>query len=180
MDEEQRMKLLEYLPDFMKQFHDIREIMQAEDKEMDRADAGIQKALDSAFIEDCDEYGIRKYEALLGLVPDPMDSIDQRRARVLSRWTDNLPCTYRFLLKKLDTLCGTGNYTVDKDLENYFIRVGVLQASSGSVGDVEEMLEKLLPMNICYEVHEERPISGGIYIGAVIQQAEIVNIRQVI
>jgi len=178
--DEQRMKLLEYLPDFMKQFRDIREIMQAEDKEMDRLNAGIQKAIGNAFIEDCDEYGIRKYEALLGITSDPMDSMDQRRARVLSRWADNLPCTYWFLLKKLDALCGTGNYAIDRDLENYFIRVGVFRAASGSVKDVEEMLEKLLPMNICYEVHEERPISGAMYAGAVIQQAEIVSIRQVI
>ncbi|MEY8428830.1 putative phage tail protein [Lachnospiraceae bacterium 46-15] len=179
-DAVERGKLIDYLPDFMKQFIEIKEIMQAEDKEMDEIDFNIQRALDNAFIEGCDEYGISKYEALLGITVRQQESLGVRKTRVLSRWNDFQPCTYRRLLKKLDILCGTGNYRVDGSLEDYQLCIGISGKALGVRGELEEMLKKMLPENINYEIFEEHPVTGHICTGAVMQQAEIMDIRQVI
>lgn len=181
MDEAaERGKLLDYLPEFMQQFLEIREIMQAEDREMDTIDKNVQDIIENAFIETCNEYGIQKYEALLGITADSQDGLEWRRSRVLARWNDFKPFTYASLMEKLDELCGPGNYTVRGVPEDYWLSVGVLQNFTGQINEVQSGLEKMLPQNIGYEVFEERPISGHIYVGAIMQQAEIVNIRQVI
>lgn len=176
----ERTKLLDYLPKFMQQFLELQEIMQAEDKEMDIIDDNIQRVFDNAFIESCDEYGIRKYEALLGITAARQDMLEWRKNRVLAQWNDPQPFTYTVLLKKLDVLCGEGNYTVRGSLEDYWLSIGMLQGFTGQMEEVENILEKILPQNISYEVFEERPVTGGIYIGMVMQQAEILSIRQVI
>ncbi len=176
----ERGKLLDYLPDFMKQFLEIKEIMQAEDKEMDEIDSNIQRGLDNAFIESCDEYGISKYEALLGITVSKQEDLGARKTRVLSRWNDFQPCTYRRFLKKLDILCGAENYRIDGNLEDYQLCIAISRKALGARGELEEMLKKMLPENINYEIFEEHPVTGHIYMGAVMQQAEIINIRQVV
>lgn len=55
----------------------------------------------------------------------------------------------------------------------------------GSSGDFNEerlrrKIEQIKPAHLTYEIATERPVAGYIYIGAVMQQAEIMNIRQVI
>jgi hypothetical protein len=181
MDEAvERGSLLDYLPDFMKQFLEIREIMKTEDKEMDEIDSNIQRALDNAFIEECDEYGILKYEALLGITVSQQESLRARKTRVLSRWNDFQPCTYRRFLKKLDILCGMGNYRVDGILEDYQLCIAISGKAIEARGELEEMLKKMLPENINYKIFEEHPVTGHICMGAVMQQAEIMDIRQVV
>ncbi len=147
----ERKKLLDYLPDFMKQFSEMKEIMQAEDIEMDEMDSDIKKALDNAFIEDCNEYGLKKYETLLGIIPSPQDTLESRRSRVLLRWNDGIPYTYRVLIRKLNTLCGVNNYNITGDESNYYLHFITSLDLYGQVKELEDMLEKTLPMNIHYE-----------------------------
>ena len=71
----ERKKLIEYLPEFMQTFAEMKEIMRAEDEEITAIDENLQKILDNAFIEDCDEYGIRKYETLLGIMASTEDTL---------------------------------------------------------------------------------------------------------
>ena len=56
---------------------------------------------------------------------------------------------------------------------------------NGSSGDFQEdrlrkRIEEIKPAHLAYEIVTERPITGHTYMGAVMQQAEIMNIRQVI
>lgn len=176
----ERTGLLAYLPEFMQQFLEFKEIMRAEDREMDEIGSNIQVVFNNSFIESCNGYGIQKYEKLLGIKAAPQDALEWRVARVLAQWDSLRPFTYPVLLKKLDTLCGAGNYTVGGNLEDYWLSIGVLEKFTGQTGEVENLLDKILPQNISYEVFEERPITGSMYVGAVMQQAEIVNIRQVV
>lgn len=175
----ERTRLLDYLPAFMRQFLEMQEITQAEDAEMDEINARISRIFDNAFIESCDGYGIQKYEKLLGIHAVPQDTLEWRRNRVLARWNYYQLFTYNVLLRKLDTLCGAGNYTVSGNLDGYQLSIGVMQEFTGQIDEVEKLLEKMLPMNISYEVYEEHPVTGNVYVGAMLQEAEIVNIRQV-
>lgn len=139
----------------MQQFSEIKEIMKTEDIELDIANKYLEKILDDAFIKDCSENGIKRYEDILKIVPNATDSLEARKLSVLRKWNNVLPYTYRMLLKKLEVLYGVGNYEVLGDLQRYKICVIVHSELRGQKKTVETMLDDLLPMNMMFSAKNE-------------------------
>lgn len=148
----QRKKLIDYLPPIMQNFSEIKEIMKVEQAEMNLLDVNIQRVLDNAFIEDCDEYGIKKYENILGITASNIETLESRKARVALKWNDMIPYTYKVLVGRLNGLCGINNYTIDADLSNYYFHFYVHLEMFSEVGALEDMLNDMLPANIKYDI----------------------------
>lgn len=139
----------------MQNFKEIKEITNAEQKEVDLIDGEISKVLDNAFIESCDEYGIKKYEKLVGVTPSAQDTLESRKARVLIRWNDFIPYTYRVLIRKLNILCGVNNYDISGNLENYELMLKTVLSLPSQSQEIEIMLDKMLPMNMSLTIFNE-------------------------
>ncbi len=173
MEEMERKRLIEYLPQLMQGFAEMKEIMSAEDEEMDRIAGRLQKALENAFIEDCDEYGIRKYETLLGITPSTEDTLESRKAKVLIRWNAYVPYTYKVLVRKLDLICGAERYTIEGNLKKYHLRFCTFLELFGEVREIEKLFENVLPANLYYEAKNaiicessSQVIGGGVVCAA--------------
>lgn len=69
--------------------------------------AAIDRTLANMFIETADEYGIKRYEDMMDIVPDEEDTLDTRRFRVLTLWNDYVPYTKSELYKRLVKQFGT-------------------------------------------------------------------------
>ena len=151
-DAMERKRLIEYLPSVMQGFAEFKAIMQAENTETDLVDGNIQRVLDNAFIELCDEYGIKKYEAMLDIFPDSNDTLASRKLRVLIRWNEFIPYTYRVLIRKLNAFCGVNGYDIFPDLENYNLSIDIQISVSKQREEIEKFLERILPMNFSYRV----------------------------
>lgn len=149
----ERKKLIEYLPPVMKNFSEFKEIMRTENAETDRISGNMQRVLDNAFIESCDSYGIKKYEAMLKLFPSPEDTIESRRLRVLIRWNEFIPYTYRVLIRKLNAFCGVNGYDILPDLENYNLTLDIHVSVSKQREEIEKFLNRIMPMNFSYRVN---------------------------
>lgn len=143
-----RKRLIDYLPPFMQDFAEIKAIMRTEQPELDRAWLDIQIPLADAFIMDCDEYGIKKYETLVGVIPGPGDTLDERKARVLIWWNNFIPYTYRVLVRRLNALCGAGNYEISGSLENYELLLKTNLMLGGQMQSLEHLIIQMVPMNM--------------------------------
>lgn len=132
----------------MQQFAEFKEITAAEDPWMDNIQGLAGKILDNAFIQDCDIQGIKRYENMLGLMPDTASGLEERKQAVLMHLNNKPPYTYRTLLKKLEVLYGAGNYEVSGDLTRYIINVRVHSELRGQKKVVETMLGWFLPVNM--------------------------------
>lgn len=174
----ERDKLINYLPDFMKQFLEMKEVMNTEDIELNRIDSSVQDTLNNAFIADCNEYGIKKYEKLLGITALTVDTLDFRKTRVLVHWNRSIPYTYRVLVNKLNILCGVNDYDIVGDLENYSIDFNIY--STVNREEIEILLEKFLPQNISYNIYLTNQYLGVTHVGIVWQDDEIFELRQVV
>lgn len=150
-----RKKLIDYLPPIMQNFKEIKEITNAEQKEVDLIDGEISKVLDNAFIEDCDEYGIKKYEKLVGVTPTAQDTLESRKLRVLIRWNDFIPYSYRVLIQKLNIFCGVNNYDISGDLKNYELFISTHLSIVGQTTELEKMLDKMLPVPIVFTLFND-------------------------
>ena len=49
-----------------------------------------------------------------------------------------------------------------------------------SIQTIKKILSRRMPAHISFDIFEEHPVTGYVYVGAVMQQAEIINIRQVV
>ena len=59
------VNLLEYLPDFMQEYREIRQIMKSEEPEFKTLWDLFKKVFNNQFIQYCDEDGISKFEEML-------------------------------------------------------------------------------------------------------------------
>jgi len=146
-----RKKLIEYQSPFMQKFAEIKELMKAGDEEIELLEQCIQRVMDNAFIMDCDIYGIKKYESMLNILPDAKDTLESRKSRILVRWNNTIPYTWRTLLKKLDLLCD-GNYEAGNNFKTgYKVYVTAHLGLPGQTEELERLLEKILPANLVIE-----------------------------
>lgn len=162
-----RKKLIDYLPPIMQNFAEIRQITKVEQKETDALDYEIGRILDNAFIQDCDEYGIEKYEHILAITPSNGDKLDVRRMRALAHWNNSLPYSYPVLIRKLDMLCGVGKYLIEDDLEHYALRLRTYFEDKSKVNELREVLEQMLPTVIVLDylniiIYNEKINTSGI------------------
>ncbi len=148
----ERKKLIDLLPEFIKQFKEFQEIMKAEDRQMNLIEKNVQRVLDNAFITDCDEYGIKKYEALLNITPVINDTLETRKSRVLLYWNTALPYTYRTLIRKMDMFCGKEEYSMTLDINNYELGVVIPLKNKKMLNEIEIMLQRIVPVNIKLEL----------------------------
>ena len=112
------VNLIGYLPPFIQEYMEIRKIMQAENPEFQFVEDESEIIKNNQFIQTCNLTGISKFESLIGIIPSSDDTLESRINRVLVRWNDTVPYTWKTLLNKLDTLCGgSDKYEIIRKLD---------------------------------------------------------------
>lgn len=152
--------LVSYLPHFIVEFKEITTTLTAEDPEFMLVWDAAERVLKNEFIETADEYGISRFEKMLNIFPEPYDTLDIRRTRIMTRWFVALPYTIRTLIKKLISLCGENNFIVTTDFDHYRIKVETRFEFVGQIQEVETLLERMVPANIVIDmVNRFLPVS---------------------
>lgn len=160
----------------MQQFKEMKEIMHVEDEKFDLMACDTEKILNNAFIKDCDEYGIRKYESMLGIVSVFGEGLELRKNRIMAYWRMGDKYGYNQFLRSLNILLdGSYNYDMICDLEHYRMTFHVYKDEHLSM--LDEFLQKVLPINVFYDVHVTKDWSGSHYVGIVWQDDEIMEWR---
>ena len=171
--------LVSYLPSFMTEYKEPVLALEAENPEFDLLWVAKDQVLYNRFIETADEYGISRYEAMLGISPTAQDTLESRRSRVRSLWFNTIPYTLKTLIRKLIILCGEGNFEVRNDFEvGYNLTVITDLELYGQVEQLEHILDIMTPMNLVVDSQNMFNVSasGGSYIGGQIGWVDVDNI----
>lgn len=140
--------LVSYLPLFLAEYKEIHAALTAENPEFLLIWDAADRVLQNEFIATADEYGISRFEKMLGILPSKNDTLEERRLKVQSRWFTALPYTWRMLLKKLSVLCGDREFRVYMpEKGGYEIRVDIPiePESEYLLQETQQMLERFLP-----------------------------------
>lgn len=141
--------LVSYLPPFMKTYKEPVAALEAENPEFYLVWTATDKVLRNRFISTADEYGISRFEKMLGIYPSAEDTLESRRSRVQSRWFNIMPYTMRTLLSKLQVLCGDTDFTLTHNFDvGYTLTLQTNLEKYGQVEELEAMLSSMLPENI--------------------------------
>lgn len=143
-----RPPITNLLPLFMQQFREFQEILRIEEMELEQIESAVSCTLDEGFIYDCDEYGIGRYEKMFRITPKATDTLDDRRFRILTKLNEQTPYTLPKLRKILTNLCGEGNCSADIIARTYVLIVRVGLAAKSNYNDVENLLQRIVPMNM--------------------------------
>ena len=149
------VELLKHLPLFVQEYREIRTIMNAENPEFQIAEDETEVIFNNQFIKSCNLKGIARFESLMGIVPEPDDTLASRISRVLTRWNDTVPYTFIVLCERLDTLCGKDNYEIERDINNYTMDITTHLELVGQTDELEYMLGYMIPANIAMTVQNK-------------------------
>ena len=140
--------LIEHLPLFLQEFRELYSILDTENPEFKYLFDESEKIKNNQFIKTCDLVGIKKFENILNITPGKNDDLEARILRVLSRWNDIDPYTYKALIKKLIQLCNGENFSINSDFKNYRLEIITHLELAGQVDELQYLLGYMLPMNI--------------------------------
>lgn len=143
-------KLQNYLPPILRGNRELGAITQAEQPEIEQAWQAADIALCNQFISTATQYGLDRWEKMLGIAPLKTDTLDFRRDRVRNRINLQMPFTLEWLNDRLDALLGEGQWTVEMDYANYTLYIESEIQNQPYVQEVAVTLHKVKPCNIVY------------------------------
>lgn len=172
------MKLNEYMPPFLSDIREFKEIFKSEDEELERLKYMISKMLTEIIINTADSYGITKYEKIYGIVTDEILSDDTRRTNILLKMNNKVPYNKKWLINLLDTVFGKDNYKVIIEEAKYSINIELSLSCSETAEILKKELRNKVPANM--KLQYSFGINTNIFTAIVLQETEYITIDTVI
>lgn len=178
MDNETKT-LLEYLPPFLREYYEFKQLCKSGDIEVSSIDKAVDWNFDSAFISDCDATVLSKYERLLGIIPTSSQSIENRRNMVLLQWNTVASMTLSQFISKLQEYCGKDNIYVDTSRKQFYQLVLWLNIHKVDVPIIKDFVDTWLPMNVNYTLNGKTEIEESLKIGFLtkVEKANIISVE---
>lgn len=146
-----RQNLIRYLPDILKRNMEFQIIMKAQGNGLVKAWDAAQAVFDDQFISTADEYGIARYEDILGLHPSSTDTLEERRAAVLMAWMGNVPHS----MQTIQAICDAWhNGWIDARYEPGVVVLDFLEKSGylipPDIKKLKNRIDQVKPANLDY------------------------------
>ena len=138
------------LPNALVGIPDLEQLYEAADRQVEKLYEDLDQLDEDVFIDNMSETRVKRWETMLGLTPKETDTLQERRFAVHSRVVDKLPYSYRVILSDLKAL--DTDATLEIDYTNMKATISVDLSSQSMVADIQDMLEKKLPLNMIYVV----------------------------
>ncbi len=167
------INLLSYWMPILRKLKEFKEIAKTEEPELRYILEAIDRTLNNMFIETADEQGIKHFESMLGIYPEAEDNLEMRRFRVLAKWNDKVPYTFKELYNRLLSLCGgdISSFDIQEHFTEYWLEVQTHLGVSGTFDEVTRLLEEMLPANLELRLRntiEAPPPISPMYLGVVV------------
>ena len=141
-------ELINYLPEYLREIREYKAILSTEQVIFEDGWTCTEYALQESFILTATDYGLGRWEKMLGVEPKGNETLDERRFRILAMITSQLPYTYRQLENMLRSLCGAGKSRIELKPDEYSIKVSVEMSSKNNYQAVVDLLGRVIPANL--------------------------------
>ena len=170
--------LLSYWMPVLRQIGEFKEIAKAEEPELRYLLTAVDRTIDGMFIEKADEYGISRFEKILGIIPEKDDTLSVRRSNILVKWNNREVYTRKSLHELLTAYCGEGNFTVIERYNEYTLEIIAKFPVKGSLDIVRDILGEIIPCNLVLVLRDELEGIGtpNLYVGGAVSTAMVYHI----
>ncbi|MGE7623614.1 putative phage tail protein [Viridibacillus sp. NPDC096237] len=139
--------LFPLLPPTINELKEFKEITRVESTNFNVVRQHLINIFKDRFVHEATEQGVRRWEKMLKLKRRSIDTLDERKFRILAKMNNKLPYTMRTLEQLLNSLCGKGNYNLLLDpyeLELFF----EFYTKIPDVQLLKDTLEQMIPLNL--------------------------------
>mgnify|MGYP001024787577 CR=1 FL=1 len=147
--------LKQYLPEVIKHNREFEALHNAQNPQIHAIWQALEVVFNNEFLESLTEYGCQRWEGILNIIPQKSETLESRRKNIWIRFNENLPYTWKRLVKLMDAICGENGYTMELYHNEYFLDVSVKLTEQNLNGhmikQIVEMFQRVLPANIAYE-----------------------------
>lgn len=145
--------LLDYLPDIMRGYEEMKQIMQTEQAEMETLWNACDSLMKEAYVQTQTSAGAGRWESILDIEPKDTDTLEVRNFRIKGRLVEDLPYTDRIFDRQLAALCGKDGFTRDITSANgitMIIRVALHAKELKE--EVVKLAERIVPCNMILDI----------------------------
>lgn len=167
--------ILQYLPEYLQEIREYKEICSTEDIELEQLENKIEEVIKEVNVQTASDYGLSRYEKIFNIVNTTTD-IDERRFKVRSKLINQLPFNMKWLENKLKNLVGDGNYKITLDAEKYTITVQISHIFPDIVDVMTNDLREQLSANLVIIVNLFRTEMAKLYYGGIIHVGKNIKI----
>ena len=172
------MKLIEYLPNFMQDIKEFKELFSTEDIEIEQLKIAIEKIFSEIIVKTVESYGLKKYEKMYKII-NIAETIEARRVNILFKINNRIPFTSKWLISTLNEAIGKDNYKIDILNDKYIVNIGINYKYKDSAKELNKDLKQTLPANLEVVVYLFQENECKTYIGGIVHLYKNLELRQV-
>lgn len=139
-----------YWTSVVKGIGEFQQIAVAENPEINELTGCLTRLLNDSFVKDATEYGVKRWESILNIIPSPNDTLDDRKVKILSLLNMTLPYTYKMLDGVVESILGAGNY--EMYIREYTLTLETNFRSDNEYRDVQNLFEQVVPKNLIINI----------------------------
>lgn len=143
-----------YWPPVVRDTDEFQQIAAALNPEFNTLQACIYRVLQDAFVHDATDYGVRRWESILGISPAVGDTLDDRKARIITYLNIKLPYTWRVLKQMLTEFLSDEQWVMEYINDECKLILHTDHISDDKLQTIKTLLENVVPQNIEVEVNE--------------------------
>lgn len=146
--------MLDYLPDYLQEYNELKAIMESEQTEFQFAWGKLNAVFNDQFVDSATLTGIRRWETVLGINPKATDTIEERKFRISIKLNQQLPYTFRFLKEQLTNLCGEEGkgFRLILNPDEYSLAIKLALSNKNNYEDISDMLKRFVPANLVVDI----------------------------
>ena len=149
------MTIKDLWPPIMQELEEFQKIAGIEELYFDQLKQEIENIVDDQFIQTATEKGIARREKMLKVVTFADDTLETRRHRILLKYLDRLPYTYKRLLQYLSSVSSNFNVTLNNDAYELFIQIVLAGYSQRDA--LAAVLGRMIPANLVLKMQTQIP-----------------------
>ncbi|MCI1958303.1 MAG: YmfQ family protein [Clostridia bacterium] len=145
-------KYLEYLPEFLRDYREIKAIANAENAIFSDEEAYLNSCMSMPWVNTSDEKGIKRYESMFGIKSSNSDSLDTRKKAVKIYLNRSFVYTYKNFDEYLCSICGSDGYKFEVLNSEYKVNIKLALSVASLYNMVSENARKIIPANMSLNV----------------------------
>lgn len=138
----------QYWTSVVKGIGEFQQIAEAENPEFNELTGCLTRLLNDSFVKDATEYGVKRWESILNIIPNPGETLDDRKVKILGLLNMTLPYTYKMLDGVVASILD--EYTMY--IREYTLTLDTVFKSDNEYRDINSLFEQVVPKNLMINI----------------------------
>lgn len=174
--DEHNARVEKFFPAVLSKAKEFQAIAAVENPELRFLYQKAVKWLLNTFVFDLDIDGAKRWENMLGIIPEAGDSLSKRKQKILIVINHSLPYTERSFQNMLDSIFGAGNVKEIVEYDKYAVWLDVAAGLMFKVKELLNYARPIIPANMGIHVRNTKTANLKVYFTGCIGMRTIISI----